>query len=220
MANEERIEIALPTPAKILTPGVVALLVLMVVGYIITVYAKDFAMGYLALDPRQVMGGMVWQLVTYNFVDGGMSLVWSLILLLFMGSAIEREWSTKSFLTFWLTVAVACALVWMLVSWVMMLTMRQTLIGGMTASGASYGLIAVFGLVFRRRRFFYFFWTMEGQHIAILMIAIGLLTSIAQPLYLIWVAGALVGYVYVRIAWGDLRLPTSKPATGSRFKDL
>ncbi|HEY0143700.1 MAG TPA: rhomboid family intramembrane serine protease [Thermoanaerobaculia bacterium] len=64
-------------------------------------YARLFA-----FDRDAVKGGEVWRLVTYQFAQAGhgwveaLALFITLLLLYLMGSALEEEWGTRHFLTF------------------------------------------------------------------------------------------------------------------------
>lgn len=221
-APEQRVELALPTPAKLLTPGVVALLVLMIVGFALLSYLPGFTTAALALNPKAVLSGSMWQLLTYPFVNGGCSLIGNGILILFLGSAVEREWRTRSFLFLWLVVSVVCGLIWIGITFVLLIFFSLSLPPGATASSCGYGIIGTFGLLFLRRRFLLFFWTIEAQQFAWLLIAIGLVIGIAWPPMWIWVAGAGVAYLYLKLIW-RLRVGSStggKPAEQPRFRDL
>jgi len=194
--QETRIELALPSPTKIFTPGVTALLILMVLGYAVLSHAPDFTIKHLALHPQALLSGCVWQLLTYSLVNGGCGLGFALVTVLFIGSAIEREWRTRSFLTLWIVVSMVCALVWSLIS----LVVGRDLIG-VGSAPCLYGLIGAFGLVFRRKRFWMVLWTVEAQVLALILIGIGLVLGIARPIMWIWVAGAGVAYLYIKLRW-------------------
>ncbi|MCK4825382.1 hypothetical protein KA005_57070, partial [bacterium] len=62
-------------------------------------------------------------------------------------------------------------------------------------------LIATMGLLFRGRRFFMFFATIEARYLVLILIAIGILMNIATPINLVWISGALVAYVYIKLRW-------------------
>jgi membrane associated rhomboid family serine protease len=121
----------------------------------------------------------------------------------------------------WFIAGVSCALIWMAVSLV------ATLVAGVEfrgsgADSAVYALLGAFGLAFRRKRFLFFFWGMEAQYVVLILVAIGLIVGIQQPITWIWVAGAGVGYLYLRVIW-RLRegfAPGGRPVERARFKDL
>jgi membrane associated rhomboid family serine protease len=190
MAEAEwHVQMAFPSPKKILTPVVVGTVLLMIVGFALAKHRQVFTIDYLALNRQTFFPLRVWQLVTYSLVNlcAG-NLVFNGLVILFIGSAIEREWRSRSFLLLMLAVSVVCGLTWLLIN----------LIGGWyyigTGTGAcGYGLIGAFGLLFRRKRFLVFFWSLEAQHLAIMLVVIGLVVGIAQPISWIWVGGALVG---------------------------
>ncbi len=195
MSEMQEIRLALPTPQKLLTRGVVIILSLMVAGFAARFWIAG-TFDLLALDPQGVIHGKVWQLVTYPFINSPCNLAWHGLLILFVGSAIEREWRTASFLWLWLIVSVACGVLWTLIS-----LLARTPFIGISASACCYGLIGTMGLIFRGQRFFLLFATLEAQHIAIGLIVIGIVLSIPTPIGLVWVSGALVAYLYVKAKW-------------------
>jgi len=189
--------ITFPSPTKLFTPGVTALIVLMIAGMLLSTFAPGFTSGFLALTAQNVIRGRIWQLVTYPFVSGSpMNLVFSGLMVLFVGSTIEREWRTTSFLLLWLVISVGCGLLWVIVN---LLTGNNFV--GMGASACTYGLLATIGLLFRGRRFFMFFATVESRHLVLILIAIGILMNIRSPINLVWISGALVAYVYIKLQW-------------------
>ncbi len=202
--TEERIELALPSPVKLFTPGVIGILCLMIAGYALLVHAPGFTVSSLALCPQKVLSGSLWQLISFSFINGGCGLAFNAFTILFIGSSIEREWRTRSFLGLWLVTSVVCAVIWILAS----LVMGRELVG-IGSDPAVYGIIATFGLIFRRRRFWFFLWTVEAQVLAWIFIGIGLVLRISTPVTWIWVGGALVAYVYIKILW---RLRQGGPA--------
>jgi membrane associated rhomboid family serine protease len=193
--KERNMQLALPSPKKLFTPAVTAIIVLMIVGYTLYSYAPKFVIRYLALSGSSVIRGRIWQLFTYPFFEGcGRNLVFNGILLLLVGSSIERQWRTGPFVLFLLIVSVTCGLLWMIFS----LILSTNYVGfGMSACG--YGLIAAFGVLFYRRLVYTILWTMEAQYLAWLLIGIGIVLGIPQPITWIWVSGAAVGYAYIKI---------------------
>jgi membrane associated rhomboid family serine protease len=194
---EKRIEWVIPSPRKLFTPAVTVVLILFVFGFTLIHYATDFTIAYLALTTAGILHGRIWQFVTYPFINGcNWPLVFNGVLVLFIGSAIEREWRTGSFVLLWLIVSVVCGLIWIVIS-----ALTGTNYIGYSAAPCAYGLIGVFGLLYRRKRFLTLFWALEAQHLAWILIVIGIVLGIAQPITWIWVSGALVGYLYVKLRW-------------------
>jgi membrane associated rhomboid family serine protease len=206
MGEMQEMRMVLPSPQKLFTPGVIVLLSLMVAGFLGLAFAPQGVNIALALSPYGVIHGKIWQLLTYPFLNVPVGLIGNGLVILFLGSAIEREWRTASFLLLWLTVTVACGLLWIVLNLLTGYSMA-----GMGAGAGGYGLIATFGLLFRGQRFFALFGTIEAQHIAIGLIAIGVILSLPVPITLVWVAGALVAYVYVKARWSLQAKPSVRP---------
>ena len=206
MDDMREIRLALPTPEKLFTPGVIVLISLLVAGFLGLALGGDPVGRALALSPLAVLHGKIWQLVTYPFLNGPIGLICNGMVILFFGSAIEREWRTASFLLLWLIVTVTCAILWIVLNLLMNYSMA-----GAGAGVGGFGIIAAFGLLFRGRRFFAFLGTIEAQHLAIGLIAIGVILSLPVPITLVWVAGALVACVYVKARWRLQARPTVRP---------
>ena len=213
MYATEQTQMSFPPPTKLFTPAVVTILVLLIVGILLSTFAPAFTTSFLAVSARNVLHGKIWQLVTYPFVsDSLMNLIFSGLMVLFVGSVIEREWRTVSFLLLWLVISAGCGLLWVVVN---LFTGNNFI--GMGASGCTYGLITTMGLLFRGRRFFMFFATVESQYLVLILIAIGILMNIATPINLVWISGALVAYGYIKLRWSMVaKSGRSIPSVGQR----
>ena len=195
--GQTQTQMTFPSPTKLFTPGVITILVLLIAGILLSTFAPGFTTGFLALSAQSVLHGRIWQLITYPFVSNSpMNLIFSGLMVLFVGSTIEREWKTASFLLLWLVISAVCGLLWVIVN----LVTGNNFIG-MGASACTYGLIATMGLLFRGRRFFMFFTTVESRYLVLILIAIGVLMNIATPINLVWISGALVAYGYIKLRW-------------------
>lgn len=67
-----------------------------IVGYIISIFNVSF-LGYLTLDPYQILHGQVWRLFTWVIVPPGGLDFFTIIMLFFyysIGSSLERTWGT------------------------------------------------------------------------------------------------------------------------------
>ncbi len=197
MYTTQQTQISFPSPAKLFTPGVITILVLLIAGIALSIFAPDFTTGFLAVSARNILRGRIWQLVTYPFVSNSLiNLFFSGLMIIFVGSAIEREWKTASFLLLWMVISAACGLLWVVVN---LLTGKNLI--GMGALACTYGLITTMGLLFRERRFFLFFTVVKSWHFVLILIAFGILMNIATPINLVWISGALVAYIYVKLRW-------------------
>jgi membrane associated rhomboid family serine protease len=206
---ETRFELVFPSPRKLFTPAVTCILILLVTGFALINYASGWVINYFALSAGGILHGRIWQLLTYSFINADVGqMILGGMMVLFIGSAVEREWRTGSFVLLWLVVSVVCGLIWIIVSAIL----GRNFIG-MGPASCAYGLIAVFGLLNRKKRFLALFWTVEAQHIAVGLIVIGIIAGIQRPITWIWVTGALVAYLYVKLRW---RISNAAKAAPSR----
>ena len=174
MAAIEQVQMVMPSPIKLFTRGVTILIVLSIGGFLLSTFAGELAINFFALNPQNVLHGRIWQLVTYPFIHAfPMNLIFDGLVILFLGSAIERGWRTSSFLLLWVVVSVCCGLIWVAVS----LLGGRNLVG-MGAAGCAYGIIGTLGLLFRGQRFFVFFGVIGGRYLAMILLAIGVIMSI------------------------------------------
>jgi membrane associated rhomboid family serine protease len=214
-------QIVFPSPSKLFRPGVTAIIILLVSGFLLSTFAGNFAINFFALSAQGVLNGRVWQILTYPFVSNSpINLIFSGLMLLFVGSAIEREWRTASFLLLWLVISIGCGLLWIIVNILFNINFI-----GMGAAGCTYGLLATMGLLFRGQRLFFFFVTIESQYLVLILIAIGILMSLAVPINLIWIAGASIAYIYVKLRWrmasqGGVNISSTEPTRSDGFVDI
>ena len=203
---QQSLQFQLPSPTKLFTPTVTVFLILMFLGYTALIYFSQATTVWLALVPSGLMQGRIWQLLTYSFLNPcPCNLVFNGIILLFVGSQVEREWRTKSFLMLWLAVTGVCGLAWAAVN-----ILFGWNYAGVGTDGFVYGIIAAFGLLFRRQKILFFFWTTEAQFVALLLIGIGLIVGIANPICWVWVGGALVSYIFIKSLWALKKQKTEK----------
>ena len=191
----EKTQITFPSPTKIFTPTITTIIVLIIIGFALVVHATNFTYNNLALITGNVFQGKIWVIFTYPFINGNpWNLIFGGFIILFMGSSIEREWGAKSFIFLWLVLSVICGLIWIIIS----LVFNKDFIGT-GSSPCVYGIIATFGILYRGTRLWFYFFTLEAQYIAMILIGVGAVISIAQPMLFIWVLGALVAYIYVKM---------------------
>jgi membrane associated rhomboid family serine protease len=108
--------------------------------------AHDVITGYLAMWNVDSECFKPYQLFTYMFVHGGFShIFFNMLTLAFMGPILESFWGPKRFTTFYLVTGVGAAVFSILVALYLNLGTFGTMVG---ASGAIYGLLMGFGMLF------------------------------------------------------------------------
>lgn len=216
---QQQVRFQMPSPSKLFTPAVTVILALMVISLLLTIFTDGFVIDLFGLSKQGLTRGMIWQIVTYSLISSGpMQLVFNGLAVLFLGSMIERQWRTMSFVFLWVVISGICGLAWILLT---------ALMGsGAVAVGANaciYGMLGTFGILFRGRRFFMFFATIESKYLVWILIAIGVLMAISQPIMLVWILGAPIGYGYTKFMWkihSGRTVSINKKPQKSRFADL
>lgn len=167
----------------------------------------DYLAVFLGLNPALVLRGMIWQPVTYMFLHGGLFHVLINMLMLWMfGSSIEDVWGSKAFLKYYFITGVGAGL----------LSLLTSIIGGLPgttvgASGAIFGLLVAFGMLFPDRIILvFFFFPMRARNAVILFAAIELWVTLAAGpraggiARFAHIGGMLIGYLYLKY-WDRLK---------------
>lgn len=98
-------------------------------------------------------GFLPWQLVTYAFLHGGFNhLFFNMLGLWMFGSELERIWGPRRYLQFYFASLLAAAGAQLLVTW-----LTGSPYPTVGASGALFGLLLAFGLLFPHRTILLFF---------------------------------------------------------------
>lgn len=128
-----------------LTPVVRNLIIITVIVFIFQLITKDVLTQFLALYNQESGYFRPYQLFTYMFAHGGFThIFFNMLSLAFMGPILESFWGQKKFLLFYLITGIGAALFSMGIDLIM---------GGgagsmLGASGAIYGLLMAFGMIF------------------------------------------------------------------------
>jgi len=192
-----------------MTPGVKWLLIANVVTYLLYFFTARLELwGYLALTPRLVLTRlMVWQLGSYLFLHslGGFGHILMNMLSLWMfGTPLESVWGTRRFLQFYFVCGIGAG-VCVVVLNALFGSMNSATIG---ASGAIYGLLLAFGMLFPRAVIYFFgFFPIEARWYVAIMGAIVFLSAIGDTggavSHFAHLGGMVVGFVWLRLRLGE-----------------
>lgn len=141
-----------------------------------------------------------WQLVTYMFLHGGFGhIFFNLFALWMFGQSIENYWGTKRFTVFYFLTGIGAAILHMIVG------------GGgaptIGASGAVYGILLAFGMMFPNREIMLLFppIPMKAKYFVALFGVIELISGISRTdsgvAHFAHLGGMLVGYILIKY-WG------------------
>jgi membrane associated rhomboid family serine protease len=135
--------------------------------------------------PVAFISGRVWQLFTYPFLHGGLThALFNCVGIYLFGAELERRWGTTKFLKYYFICAIGGALLQLLVWFGSLFFFPQvanylgsTAIIG--ASGAIFGILVAFGLLFGETYILLFFVVpIKAKHFAALMIFIALYAAV------------------------------------------
>ncbi|HET9480303.1 MAG TPA: rhomboid family intramembrane serine protease [Candidatus Polarisedimenticolia bacterium] len=196
-----------------LTPGVKALIIANVAVFILELFIRRVGetlwldtLYWFALNPMLVFTRLyLWQLVTYMFMhspDGIFHILFNMLVLWMFGGEIERVWGTRRFVGYYLICGIGGA-----VANCAFAFMQPQTIG---ASGAIFGIIVAYGLLFPARTIlFWMIFPMSARQFALLLGAIELVSlgafspdGVARFAHL---GGALTGYLLIKGRWDPRR---------------
>ncbi len=141
----------------------------------------------------------VWQLITYQFMHGSfMHILFNMFALWMFGIEIENMWGSQKFLIFYLMCGVAAGISQLIFPPLF----NEQLAPTIGASGAIFGVLIAFAMVFPNRYIFlYFFIPIKAKY---LIIGYILLELYAVPqggsvAHLAHLGGALAGFIYIMV---------------------
>ncbi len=162
----------------------------------------------LLLVPGQVIHGAVWQLFTYLFLHSLTSfahILFNMLTLWMFGAAIEETWGTKRFLQYYFLCGVGAGICVVLVNLAIGNPNQPTL----GASGAIYGLLLAFGMLFPDQTVLIgFLFPIKAKYMVMIFGAIAFLASF-QPgstvSNLAHLGGMIFGFIYIKTQFGSRR---------------
>jgi len=153
---------------------------------------------YFGLVPVRVTESfMLWQLVTYMFLHGGVFHIFFNMLTLFMfGNELERYWGTPRFLNYYSITGIGAGIC----SWIVAPHSFSVVIG---ASGAIYGLLLAYGLTYPNRIVYVnFLLPLKVKWLVIIMGAMAFFSSISGAesgiANIAHLGGMVVGYLFLK----------------------
>ena len=173
----------------------------------------------LALHPRKaLLGGYVWQLVTYSLLHGGLwHILFNMLALYWFGTEMEAFLGRKSFLGLYIVGAFVAGLVHSLVY---VGAVQQRLVIG--ASGAVFAVLVLFACYFPNRHVLvFFFLPMKVKYFVALLIGANLLMfgggGAPDIAVLAHLGGAAYGFLYYRYRYVIESLPSALMGRGESF---
>ena len=160
--------------------------------------------GYLGVVPSRVLHGWIWQPLTYMFLHSTAvftHLLLNLLMLWMIGGDLERHWGGRRYLTYYLVCGAGAGLcVVALGAW------RGVDVPTIGASGAIYGLLLAYGMIFADRVFYFMMiFPMRARTMTWILFAIAFLSNWSNGRdgvsHVAHLGGMAVGYLYLKRAW-------------------
>ena len=153
---------------------------------------------FFGLVPKYVWSKLyIWQPFTYMFLHGGIWHLFINMLVLWMfGSEIERYWGRKEFLGFYFITGVGSGILTALFS-------LDSTIPVVRASGAIYGVLLAYGLMFPNRVIYlYFFIPVKVKYFVLFIGGIAFISSFTNSAsavsHLTHLSGMVIGFIYMK----------------------
>jgi len=204
------------------SPTVKALLAINITVFIIQ---KLMASGTSGLGPFLQTFGLVpakvitqlhiWQFATYMFLHGGyIHLLFNMFAVWMFGSEVERVWGRRLFLSYYFVAGIGGGITHTITAW----GSPIPLVG---ASGAVFGILLAYALLFPDRKILlYFIFPIKAKYFVLIFGLLSLMAA-AQPQedgigHYAHLGGMLFGYLYLK--GGSLRLPGSLQEVRSAWR--
>jgi membrane associated rhomboid family serine protease len=194
-------------------PGVRWLVAINVAVFLIDFFASLFNVGggffgILALRPLDVLHGYVWQPVTYLFLHSlgfpFFHILFNMLALWMFGSPVEQTWGTRRFLQYYFICGVGAGACVVLGNLLFGNTAQATI----GASGAIFGLLLAYGMLFPEQQVIFFIFPVKAKYLVLIYGVIELLGAF-QPggavSYIAHLGGMLIGYIYMKTQFGTRR---------------
>jgi membrane associated rhomboid family serine protease len=195
-----------------ITPAVRALIVANVVVYLVMALGPaaltDRLIDLFALTPIAVVReGRLWQVASYLFLHSPTSIshiLFNMLALWMFGVELERRWGTRFFTKYYFICGIGAGLCTIAVS---LLAFESTLstyvLPTIGASGAIYGLLAAWALLFPHRRIlFMFIFPVPAWLFVVIIGAIAFLSAVQATggpvANVAHLGGLLIGWIYLR----------------------
>jgi membrane associated rhomboid family serine protease len=158
-------------------------------------------LAWLGVSAAGFLRGMIWQPFTYMFLHdptGFGHILFNMLTLWMFGADLERDWGSRQFLRYYVVCGVGAGLC--------DITANLALGGGGTptigSSGAIYGILLAFGLLYPTRTvYFSFLFPIQARYFVLIMGVIAFMSSFSSNSRVSNVAhlgGMLFGYLYLR----------------------
>ena len=163
----------------------------------LNLYAFDRLLG---LVPSKLINSLyLWQPVTYMFLHGGIwHIFFNMFVLWMFGSELERTWGSKEFLKLYFIAGIGAGLFNVLFSFLNPGSWNIPVIG---ASGAIYGVLVAYAMLFPNRLvYIWFLIPIKVKYLVIFLVAVEFFSTYRPDgvAHFAHLGGALIGFLYLK----------------------
>ena len=195
-----------PQGFSMLPPAVKHLLIINVIFFLATLVLERMGganglmiTNLLALWPAGTPMFRIWQPITYMFMHAGIDHIFFNMFALWMfGYILENYWGSKRFLVYYFACGIGAALANMLVMY-----LTHSIHPTVGASGAVYGILLAFGMMFPEERIYLYFlvpikakWFVIGY--AVVELFEGIMMSHDGVAHFAHLGGMIFGFLLIR----------------------
>jgi len=183
----------------LIPPVIKALLISNTLIFLLSYFYSSVINQLFGLVPLAVWSQFaIWQPVTYMFLHGSFfHILFNMFVLWMFGSDLERTWGSRQFLQYYLICGIGAGLF-------NVLFQPHSMVPIIGASGAIYGLLVAFALMYPNRLvYLYFLFPVKVKYMVIVLVAIEFFSSmLGSPqsgvAHLAHLGGAVIGFIYIK----------------------
>ncbi len=201
-----------------LPPGVKWLIIANVAVYLVYFFGSfirgDEILQSFKLVPRDVLHGEIWQPFTYLFLhslSGPGHILFNMLGLWMFGAPIEQTWGTRRFLQYYFVCGVGAGICVVVAN----LLFGNPNVAVLGASGAIYGLLLAFGMLFPDQEVLVmFFFPMKAKYMVMIFGGIAFVFSFqsgSTVSNLAHLGGMIFGFLFIRSQFGSRRRGIAGP---------
>ena len=157
---------------------------------------------------------MIWQPFTYLFIHGD---IWHVLINMFVlwmfGSELEMTWGRKDFLKYYFSTGIGAGILTILFN----LSSKTPIMG---ASGAVFGILLAYGLMFPNKLgYIYFLIPVKAKYLTLIIGLAAIFSSFGQSniSHITHLSGMIIGFVYLR---SNVRIDTIKNIVSQKKAEI
>ena len=207
-----------------ITPAVRAIIIANAALFVPAFFAPAFMHHYFGLAPEVVFtDGWIWQIATYAFIHADIThVLFNMLIVWMFGVDLERRWGASAFAKFYAVCGIGAGLTVLAVSLLPFDGARLMYVAEtIGASGACYGLLMAWALLYPTRQILLFFlFPVQARYAVLIFGALAFFSGLSSgggPVaHFAHLGGLVAGYLYLKGPRG-LRFSLQSALTRVRF---